>query len=204
MDPSSKKSSFLPAVGLEAVLVAVLVILIIVTFNYFNIIPFSIPFLPHQVNVSKTTSPKNTQVDVYKFTRNPKCENLPAGIVIPTIGKNPPPTLNFPTGTIKPKIDINSTDPTSLKSYLGVWSGKWGDNTPTALIVSDVSNTSANTQYFFNGQLVNNYPVFYIQKDQLVSPDKLITWQFKNNTLVGTFSNSGKVTSTAVMTKCNL
>lgn len=182
MEPGSKKS-FLPAVGVEVVIIAVLVILIVVTFNYFNIIPFSIPFLPHQGS-SKTTNSQNAKLATFKFARNPKCENLPAGIVMPKI--------------------TTSTASASLQKYLGVWNGKWNDQIPTAIIFTNMGQYGANAVYFYNGQAQNIGTVYEINNNKLTSLDKNLSWEINGDTLSGTFYVNGKPTATTVMKKCNL
>ena len=161
MDPSQNtpsKKSVIPLIGAEGAIIIVLVILIGFTFNYFNILPFSIPYLPNQK--------AGNQVAQQRFITSEgtgRCQNLPKNL----------------------KIDIkqpSSTISAALAAYSGIWQGKWGGEVPSALIISEITQTSVYTIYVYRGQ--PQAVSFKVKGDKFSTPP--FFWQMsKNNTLSG-------------------
>ncbi len=178
MDPANpppKKSSLIPVLGAEGGIILVLVVLIAVTFNYFNILPISkvVPFLPHKDfknGVSQNSNNINGEL----------CQNLPKNINL---------NLKQPSSSVS----------AALAAYSGVWQGKWDGITLSTLIVNDITPYSVYAIYTFRG--VSQDDSYRITGNKISSPP--LYWQMlENGNLLGVYKTASGSASYVEMKKC--
>lgn len=176
-----KPSSVLSIISIEGGVILVLVLAILATFNYFNIVPLSkfLPFLPHQRENQKMAN-QLTQ-NKSDFKAGDKCQNLPKNITV---------DIKQPSATI----------PASLAAYSGIWQGKWGGKIPSTLIVNEITPFSVYTIYIFNG--VSQEYSFKVNSEGFISPP--LFWRMsKDDTLIGVYKRDASSSASFIeMKRC--
>ncbi len=168
------------------VCLAVLVILIVITFNFFNILPSSIPVLPHQAK-NNTQYQINSGSNGSQTTANiAKCQFIPPGVA-PDFG-NPVP-------------NASRTQP----SFVGAWEGKWGNQVPSGFIVKEIKGREASVIYVYKGKIQPE-----LVKISLIGKTRLANSKVSfdiysgtdGNILNGVYFQNNKPVSSVVMKPC--
>ncbi len=171
-----QKSPVVPPVGIIGIIIA-LVIIILVSLNYFNILPFSLFFLPHKAN--KTITPASQTANPVS---EPTCQFLPKGTDV--------------------KLDTSSSSASSqLKSLVGIWEGKWGNTAPSSLIIKRVTPKEASVLYIFKNKTITSVASLPVIRDNKLS-NGVITLELASDGLHGSLFDKGKVVGIVTMKKC--
>ncbi len=179
---NQSKSSFFSAIAIEAAVVGILVILVVITLQFFNVI--NIPLLSFVNNKPKEVA-KPTVNKIVKIRKSgQECEMFKPKRKIYTI---------LPQASVSAK----------LKPFSGVWEGKWNGQVKSVLIVNTIDNKKATASYYFRSPPTTRLTLLVQPDGKTLKDEKGETsWEIDNGGfLVGT-QIRGPQRSMVSMVKC--
>lgn len=181
--PNNKpKSPLYSAFIIEGAIIGVLILFIIITLQFFNIL--NVPFLGFIKSRPKEVSINQNQETVPIRKNGGTCKIV-----------NPKSNVSV----ILPSASLSA----ELRAFSGVWEGKWNGSTKTVLIIKSINEKQAIVSYYFKSPPPSRY-TFKVTPDgkSLITPNGDTTWTIDEGGFLVGIRSVGNQRSMASLAKC--